>query len=122
MLESQMRSVAAMKSLLKANSMCVLATSSDDKPHCSLMAYVTDDEGDTLFFLKSSDLISSKYFIAVRLDGCSPTQSIISPDAGRGLECLKPPNSARHARVGGHSGNRPKSGFPPARQLKEFCQ
>jgi nitroimidazol reductase NimA-like FMN-containing flavoprotein (pyridoxamine 5'-phosphate oxidase superfamily) len=41
-----------MKSLLKENSMCVLATSSDDKPHCSLMAYVTDeDDVNTLFMV-----------------------------------------------------------------------
>lgn len=29
--------------LIKANKMCVLATVSEDKPHCSLMTYVTDD-------------------------------------------------------------------------------
>jgi nitroimidazol reductase NimA-like FMN-containing flavoprotein (pyridoxamine 5'-phosphate oxidase superfamily) len=41
-----------MKSLLKENSMCVLATSFENKPHCSLMAYVTDeDDVSTLFMV-----------------------------------------------------------------------
>jgi nitroimidazol reductase NimA-like FMN-containing flavoprotein (pyridoxamine 5'-phosphate oxidase superfamily) len=32
-----------MKALLQAKDICVLATVSGDKPHCSLMAYVADD-------------------------------------------------------------------------------
>jgi nitroimidazol reductase NimA-like FMN-containing flavoprotein (pyridoxamine 5'-phosphate oxidase superfamily) len=32
-----------MKDLLRAGDMCVLATCVEDKPHCSLMAYVTDE-------------------------------------------------------------------------------
>ena len=39
------------KTLLKENSMCVLASSFDNKPHCSLMAYVTDEEAYTLFMI-----------------------------------------------------------------------
>ena len=33
-----------MKDLVKRKDICVLATVADNKPHCSLMAYVTDDE------------------------------------------------------------------------------
>jgi nitroimidazol reductase NimA-like FMN-containing flavoprotein (pyridoxamine 5'-phosphate oxidase superfamily) len=33
-----------MKALVKEKDICVLATTSADKPHCSLMAYVTDEE------------------------------------------------------------------------------
>jgi nitroimidazol reductase NimA-like FMN-containing flavoprotein (pyridoxamine 5'-phosphate oxidase superfamily) len=33
-----------MKSLAREKDICVLATVSNKKPHCSLMAYVTDDE------------------------------------------------------------------------------
>ncbi|MFH1626185.1 MAG: pyridoxamine 5'-phosphate oxidase family protein [Pseudomonadota bacterium] len=33
-----------MKSLLQKKDMCVLATTSGGKPHCSLMAYVTDED------------------------------------------------------------------------------
>jgi nitroimidazol reductase NimA-like FMN-containing flavoprotein (pyridoxamine 5'-phosphate oxidase superfamily) len=32
-----------MKDLLRAGDMCVLATCVEEKPHCSLMAYVTDE-------------------------------------------------------------------------------
>jgi nitroimidazol reductase NimA-like FMN-containing flavoprotein (pyridoxamine 5'-phosphate oxidase superfamily) len=33
-----------MKSMARAKSMCVLATVGGGKPHCSLMAYITDDD------------------------------------------------------------------------------
>jgi len=33
-----------MKALIKEKDVCVLATTSSDKPHCSLMAYVTDED------------------------------------------------------------------------------
>lgn len=48
--------IEKMKALLKEDSICVLASSSGDRPHCSLMAYVTDGEAETLFMvtLKSS--------------------------------------------------------------------
>ena len=32
------------KALVKENGICVLATVSDETPHCSLMAYVADDD------------------------------------------------------------------------------
>jgi nitroimidazol reductase NimA-like FMN-containing flavoprotein (pyridoxamine 5'-phosphate oxidase superfamily) len=32
-----------MKDFLKARDMCVLATCAEEKPHCSLMAYITDE-------------------------------------------------------------------------------
>jgi len=35
--------VDTMKNLLKSRDMCVLATCAEGKPHCSLMAYLTDD-------------------------------------------------------------------------------
>jgi len=40
-----------MKTLLKNNSMCVLATSAEDRPHCSLMAYVADEEARTVYMV-----------------------------------------------------------------------
>jgi nitroimidazol reductase NimA-like FMN-containing flavoprotein (pyridoxamine 5'-phosphate oxidase superfamily) len=33
-----------MKALARAKNMCVMATVGDGKPHCSLMAYITDDD------------------------------------------------------------------------------
>ena len=38
-----------MKKMVRDNSVCVLATSSEDSPHCSLMAYVTDDDCSCLY-------------------------------------------------------------------------
>jgi nitroimidazol reductase NimA-like FMN-containing flavoprotein (pyridoxamine 5'-phosphate oxidase superfamily) len=43
--------IEKMKALLKENSMCVLASSSGDRPHCSLMAYVTDEEAKALYLV-----------------------------------------------------------------------
>jgi nitroimidazol reductase NimA-like FMN-containing flavoprotein (pyridoxamine 5'-phosphate oxidase superfamily) len=38
-----------MKRLLKEKDICVLATVSGNQPHCSLMAYVVDDEGRQIY-------------------------------------------------------------------------
>ena len=36
--------VHRMKALIQSKGSCVLATSADDKPHCSLMVYAADDQ------------------------------------------------------------------------------
>jgi nitroimidazol reductase NimA-like FMN-containing flavoprotein (pyridoxamine 5'-phosphate oxidase superfamily) len=38
-----------MKRLAKENDICVLATVSGEKPHCSLMAYTTDDDCNEIY-------------------------------------------------------------------------
>jgi nitroimidazol reductase NimA-like FMN-containing flavoprotein (pyridoxamine 5'-phosphate oxidase superfamily) len=38
-----------MKDLLKTGNMCVLCTCAGGKPHCSLMAYVSDDAGSMVY-------------------------------------------------------------------------
>ncbi|MGQ9485492.1 MAG: pyridoxamine 5'-phosphate oxidase family protein [Desulfosoma sp.] len=48
-----------MIALLTSHDMCVLATCRDHKPHCSLMAYVTDDHGLTLYMVTRRD--TTKY-------------------------------------------------------------
>ncbi len=48
-----------MKSLLKEGDMCVLATCSDNRPHCSLMGYITDDAAETIYMVTLKD--SQKY-------------------------------------------------------------
>jgi nitroimidazol reductase NimA-like FMN-containing flavoprotein (pyridoxamine 5'-phosphate oxidase superfamily) len=40
-----------MKEILKQNGLCVLATCLDDKPHCSLMAYITDPEARFVYMV-----------------------------------------------------------------------
>jgi len=38
-----------MKAILKGKNLCVLATVSGGKPHCSLMSYVSDEEGREIY-------------------------------------------------------------------------
>jgi len=49
-----------MKDLVKANDLCVLATVSDGKPHCSLMSYVSDEEGQEIYLISHRQ--TKKYF------------------------------------------------------------
>ena len=39
------------KAFLKDKDMCVLATTSEGKPHCSLMAYVMDEEAEWIYMV-----------------------------------------------------------------------
>ena len=39
------------KAFLKEKDMCVLATTREGKPHCSLMAYMTDEEGEWIYMV-----------------------------------------------------------------------
>ena len=43
--------IEKMKDIVKANDLCVLATVSEGKPHCSLMTYITDDECSEIFMI-----------------------------------------------------------------------
>jgi general stress protein 26 len=40
-----------MKDIVKGNDLCVLATVSEGKPHCSLMSYITDDECSEIYMI-----------------------------------------------------------------------
>jgi nitroimidazol reductase NimA-like FMN-containing flavoprotein (pyridoxamine 5'-phosphate oxidase superfamily) len=40
-----------MKALVKAKDICVLATVADDTPHCSLMAYATNDDANEVYMV-----------------------------------------------------------------------
>ncbi len=44
-----------MKKLLKEKDICVLATASGNRPHCSLMAYVADEEGREIYMATLRD-------------------------------------------------------------------
>ena len=48
-----------MRALVKRKDMCVLATVSDNRPHCSLMAYVTDEECREIYMV--TDKLTKKY-------------------------------------------------------------
>jgi nitroimidazol reductase NimA-like FMN-containing flavoprotein (pyridoxamine 5'-phosphate oxidase superfamily) len=51
--------VERMKAILRSQNLCVLATCHDNKPHCSLMAYVTDSEARTVYVATRQD--TTKY-------------------------------------------------------------
>jgi len=40
-----------MKDIVKGNDLCVLATVSEGKPHCSLMSYISNEEGDEVYLV-----------------------------------------------------------------------
>jgi nitroimidazol reductase NimA-like FMN-containing flavoprotein (pyridoxamine 5'-phosphate oxidase superfamily) len=40
-----------MKDIVKKNNLCVLATVSEGKPHCSLMSYVSDEDGGEIYMV-----------------------------------------------------------------------
>jgi len=48
-----------MKELVKANDLCVLATVSEGRPHCSLMSYISDEDGHEIFLI--SNKTTKKY-------------------------------------------------------------
>lgn len=59
------------KEIIKGNDLCVLATVSGGKPHCSLMSYCTDEEGRTLYLASHKE--TRKYASAME----NPTVSLL---------------------------------------------
>jgi nitroimidazol reductase NimA-like FMN-containing flavoprotein (pyridoxamine 5'-phosphate oxidase superfamily) len=49
-----------MKNIVKGNDLCVLATVSEGKPHCSLMSYITDEEAREIYLISHRQ--TKKYF------------------------------------------------------------
>ena len=45
--------IEEMKSLVKRKNTCVMATATDNNPHCSLMTYVTDDDCRKIYMVTS---------------------------------------------------------------------
>jgi general stress protein 26 len=43
--------IQKMKEIFKGNDLCVLATVSEGKPHCSLMSYISDEEGHEIYLI-----------------------------------------------------------------------
>jgi len=40
-----------MRDIVKGNDLCVLATVSEGRPHCSLMSYISDEEGLEIYMI-----------------------------------------------------------------------
>jgi nitroimidazol reductase NimA-like FMN-containing flavoprotein (pyridoxamine 5'-phosphate oxidase superfamily) len=47
--------IEQIKEIIKGNDLCVLATVSEGKPHCSLMSYCADEEGHTLYLASHTE-------------------------------------------------------------------
>ena len=47
--QMQTKMLEEMKTIVKKETICVLATVSEGKPHCSLMSYVSDEEGREIY-------------------------------------------------------------------------
>ena len=60
-----------MKDIVKGNDLCVLATVSEGKPHCSLMSYISDDEGQEIYLISQKQ--TKKYFNLME----NPTVSLL---------------------------------------------
>jgi nitroimidazol reductase NimA-like FMN-containing flavoprotein (pyridoxamine 5'-phosphate oxidase superfamily) len=48
-----------MRALVRKKDMCVLATSANNKPHCSLMAYVANEQCNEIYMV--TDKLTKKY-------------------------------------------------------------
>lgn len=66
-----MKMLEKMKDIVKGNDLCVLATVSEGKPHCSLMSYISDDEGQEIYLISQKQ--TKKYFNLME----NPTVSLL---------------------------------------------
>lgn len=64
--------------IIKGNDLCVLATVSGGKPHCSLMSYCADEEGHTLYLASHTE--TRKYANVME----NPTVSLLIDTRKRG--------------------------------------
>lgn len=60
-----------MKDIVKANDLCVLATVSEGNPHCSLMSYISDEEGHAIYLITHKQ--TKKYINLMK----NPTVSLL---------------------------------------------
>lgn len=79
----------SMKRLLKENHLCVLATSAENIPHCSLMTYVTNDAGDRVYMMtrrgsKKYTSLATNPQVSLLID----TRSAGNAAGGEGLKAL----------------------------------
>ena len=67
-----------MKGMVKENDLCVLATVFEGKPHCSLMSYISDEEGREIYLISHKQ--SKKYFNLTK----NPSVSLLIDTRERG--------------------------------------
>ncbi len=60
-----------MKDIVKGNDLCVLATVSEGKPHCSLISYISDEKGQEIYLISHKQ--TKKYVNIMK----NPTVSLL---------------------------------------------
>jgi nitroimidazol reductase NimA-like FMN-containing flavoprotein (pyridoxamine 5'-phosphate oxidase superfamily) len=50
-----MEMLEKMRAIVKGNDLCVLATVSEGRPHCSLMSYFSDEEGQEVYLVSHKE-------------------------------------------------------------------
>jgi nitroimidazol reductase NimA-like FMN-containing flavoprotein (pyridoxamine 5'-phosphate oxidase superfamily) len=66
-----MEMLEKMKDIVKGNDLCILATVSEGKPHCSLMSYISDEEGQEVYLVSHKE--TKKYSNLIE----NPTVSLL---------------------------------------------
>jgi general stress protein 26 len=66
-----MEMLEKMKDIVKGNDLCVLATVSGGRPHCSLMSYISDEEGREIYLISQRQ--TRKYLNLIE----NPTVSLL---------------------------------------------
>jgi len=75
-----------MKDIVKRNDLCVLATISEGKPHCSLMSYIADNECHEIFMISHKN--TKKY-----------TNLMANPSVSLMIDTRKDDKEGRRAKV-----------------------
>ena len=66
-----MEMLEKMRAIVKGNDLCVLATVSERRPHCSLMSYISDEEGREVYLVSHKE--TKKYSNLIE----NPTVSLL---------------------------------------------
>ncbi len=79
--------IEKMKDIIRKNDLCVLATVSEGRPHCSLMSYVPDDEAVEIYMVSHRE--SMKYINLTRNPAASLLIDTREDEAGRKRSSIK---------------------------------
>jgi nitroimidazol reductase NimA-like FMN-containing flavoprotein (pyridoxamine 5'-phosphate oxidase superfamily) len=86
------------RDIIRENSFCVLATCSEDKPHCSLMSYAADDGCREIYMITLSDTqkfrnISMNPTVSLLIDSrTDPTHTVQALTLGGKIQSVTDPD------------------------------
>lgn len=82
-----MKMLEKMKEIVKGNDLCVLATVSEGRPHCSLMSYISDEEGQEVYLVSHKE--TKKYSNLIENPIVSLLIDTREEEKGQGRICIK---------------------------------